>query len=131
MPTFCVGKCMPGHLRSKETWRNAKVNWPQWVKGEFSASYRQSIRGNSPPMRHGEWRASTTCHGKHIYSRGELRRPNPSELTWQKPTGEESSTRHGESSQRKKSIKGLSFTSEKKDIISYHTILLEATLGEK
>jgi len=30
----------------------------------------------------------------------------------------------------KKSIKGLSFTSEE-DISSYHTILLEATLGEK
>jgi len=47
-------------------------------------------------MRHGECRASTTRHGEHIYSGGELRRSDPSELTWQKPTGEESSTRHGE-----------------------------------
>jgi len=31
-----------------------------------------------------------------IYSGGELRRSIPSELTWQKPTGEESLTRHGE-----------------------------------
>ena len=47
-------------------------------------------------MRHGACRASTTRHGEHIYSGGELRRSNPSELTWQKPTREESLTRHGE-----------------------------------
>ena len=46
----------------------------------------ESTRGNSPP----------TYHGEQNYSQGELRRPNPSKLMWQKPTGEESSTRHGE-----------------------------------
>lgn len=30
------------------------------------------------------------------HSRGEQRRPKSSELTWQKPTGEVTSTRHGE-----------------------------------
>jgi len=49
-------------------------------------------KGNSPPTCHGE----LTCHGEQNYSRGELRWPNLSKLTWQKPTGEESSTRHGE-----------------------------------
>jgi len=86
-------------------------------------------------MRHGECRASTTRHGEHIYSGGELRRSNPSKLTWQKPTGEESSTRHGEHtysrgelSQRKKykrPFKQIRWGER------YHTIILEATLGQK
>jgi len=68
--------------------------------------------------------ASTTRHGKHIYSRGELRRPNPSELTWQKPTGEESSTRHGkhtysrgEWSQRKKYKRPFNQIKQEEDMI--------------
>ena len=67
-------------LASNSQWRVAKA-------GRHSYSH---------PMRHGECRSSTTRHGEPTYSRDELRQPNPSELTWQKPTGEESSTRHGE-----------------------------------
>ena len=76
-------------------------------------------------MRHGEYRASTTRHGEHMYSWGELRRPNPSELTWQRPTGEESSTRHGEHtysrgelSQRK--MYKRHFIHQEKTVISDH-----------
>jgi len=36
-----------------------------------------------------------TRHGEWI-TREASKAANPSELTWQKPTGEESSTRHGE-----------------------------------
>ena len=64
----------------------------EWITREASmktSSRRveaESTRGNSPP----------TCHGEQNYSRGELRRPNLSKLTWQKPTGEENSICHGE-----------------------------------
>jgi len=82
-------------------------------------------------MRHGECRASTTRHGEHIYSGGELRRSNPSELTWQKPTGEESSTRHGEHtysrgelSQRKKYKRSFIHEDQER---SYATLGIEKT----
>jgi len=70
-----------------------------------------------------------TRHGECIYLRGELRRPNPSELTWQKPTGEESSTRYGEHtysrgelSQRKKYKRPFIHIRAKYHIISHHSI---------
>jgi len=76
----------------------------------------KSSRDNSPPTCNGEWKARNLAMASErrvqgeeeqrakdqsspwrtIYSRGELRRPKPSELTWQKPTGEETSTRHCE-----------------------------------
>jgi len=63
---------------------------------EFKASrgreYQRQLATNLPWRVHGE----LTCHGEQNYSRGELRRPNPSKLTWQKRTREESSTHHGE-----------------------------------
>ena len=82
---------LKGELRQK-----VEVTRLQLAMTSSKSRAKAGRHSYSPPVRHGECRASTTRHGEHIYSGGELRRPNPSELTWQKSTGEESSTRHGE-----------------------------------
>ncbi|AES95257.1 hypothetical protein MTR_5g023480 [Medicago truncatula] len=59
------------------------------MKASRGREYQKQLATNRPWRVQGE----LTCHGEQNYSRGELRRPNPSKLTWQKPTGKESSTR--------------------------------------
>ena len=96
---------------------------------EFKASrgrkYQRKLTTNLPWRVHVPWRED--------YSRGELRRPNPLKLTWQKLTEEESSTRHGEQitchgefNQNKNSIKALS-SFQKGIIIIYATLGGEKT----
>jgi len=68
----------------------------QEQKGSFTRHY---LAPNS------QWRViknqqgqkqSFNRHGEYIYLRGEPGRINSSKMTWHKPTGEETSTRHGE-----------------------------------
>jgi len=68
--------------------------WVNYSRGEHEDEFKASrgrecqrqLATNLPWWVHGE----LTCHGEQNYSRGELRRPNPSKLTWQKPTGKKS-----------------------------------------
>ena len=104
---------------------------------EFKASrgkeYQRQLATNLSWRVHGE----LTFHGEQNYSRGEVRRPNPSKLTWQKPTGEESSTRHGE--QITFHGEFIKFCKYKRpicsfqwgDIISYQIIIFRPLQGEK
>ncbi|KAK2365879.1 hypothetical protein QL285_079326 [Trifolium repens] len=64
--------------------------------GQHKASQRQ---GAPKVARHQVAKASVRraySPWREDHSRGEQRRPKSSELTWQKPTGEVTSTRHGE-----------------------------------
>ena len=73
---------LKGELRQK-----VEVTRLQLALASSKSKQRQEGIINSPPMRHGECRASTTHHGEHIHSGGELRRSNPSGWRGRNPLG--------------------------------------------
>ena len=87
---------------------------------------------HSPPTLNGKWSKS------NLLARRVKATQISSELTWHKPTGEETTTRHGECFYSRGELRqnrpyksAFVLFRGGHHIISYHTILLEETLGEK
>jgi len=91
--------------RQKDEFTRLKLaSRSQWRVASTSKSRKAHLLAStSPPTRNGELsksqqrqKHSFTRHGECIYLGGELGRLNSPLMTWHKPTGEETSTRHGE-----------------------------------
>jgi len=62
------------------------------VQGEYRQRVLEATRHQHAMA--SSWRANVPWRANYL--RGELRQPNPSKLTWQRPTRKESSTHNGE-----------------------------------